>query len=109
MLRELWNRPQPKHHKGQNRLGRLLPKRTREGRRKHLRTLNNHVCITLGIEGLYTRAYSPQGRNGLLSRELTLRSNQRNQDARVELKRTRRITFSRHPPENVRCSKGHRG
>src|SRR6266851_1751535 len=105
MLRELWNRPQSKHHKDQNRLGRLLPKRPGEGRWKHLRTLNGHVCTTLGIEGLYTRTYSPQGWNGLLSRELTLRSNKGDQDALMELKRPRRVIVSRHSSENVGCGK----
>src|SRR6266567_8580076 len=106
MLRELRDRPQSKHHEGQNRLGRLLPKRPREGRWKHIRTLNSHICTALGIEGLYTRTYSPQGRNSLLSGELTLRTNQRNQDANVELKRPRPITISRHTSENVGCGKG---
>src|SRR5881409_1139507 len=109
MLREPRDRPQSKHHEGQNRLGRLLPKRPRERRRKHFRTLNCHVCTALGIKGLYARTYSPQGRNGLLSRELTLRSNQGDQDASMERKRPGRVTVSRHSSENVRCDKGPRG
>src|SRR5713101_8205124 len=99
MLRELWNRPQSKHHKGQNRLRRLLPKRPRERRRKHLRTLNSHICTTLGFESVYSRTYQTPSWNSILSRELTLRANQRNQDASMERKRPRRVTISRHSSE----------